>query len=172
VSELFGHRRLCTVKGRPDGQTSPLKFLHKKILHAGIPVNKKGDAAEKGDQQSTHLLAPKVTAASEQEWELARQLQEVTGESVKLADVDQGLYWRSRSAGHPAGSVVKLLEAKKGFALLPRRWVVARSFGWAARFRRLSRDDERLASTLAGLHGHGFRHASARLALPKVNNRL
>ena len=48
--------------------------------------------------------------------------------------------------------VVKLPEAKKGFVLLPRRWVVERSFGWAARFRRLARDYERLPETLAGLH--------------------
>ena len=34
----------------------------------------------------------------------------------------------------------KLPEAKKGFVLLPRRWVVERSFGWMARFRRLARD--------------------------------
>uniref|UniRef100_UPI00131F13F2 transposase n=1 Tax=Xanthomonas fragariae TaxID=48664 RepID=UPI00131F13F2 len=48
--------------------------------------------------------------------------------------------------------VIKLQEAKKGFVLLPRRWVVERSFGWANRFRRLARDYERLPETLAGLH--------------------
>ena len=48
--------------------------------------------------------------------------------------------------------VVKLPAAKKGFVLLPRRWVVERSFGWTARFRRLARDYERLPATLAGLH--------------------
>lgn len=48
--------------------------------------------------------------------------------------------------------VVKLPEAKKGFVLLPRRWVVERSFGWVNRFRRLARDYERLPETLAGLH--------------------
>lgn len=36
--------------------------------------------------------------------------------------------------------------------LLPRRWVVERSFGWLNRFRRLARDYERLPETLAGLH--------------------
>ena len=36
--------------------------------------------------------------------------------------------------------------------LLPRRWVVERSFGWLNRFRRLTRDYERLASTLEGMH--------------------
>ena len=35
---------------------------------------------------------------------------------------------------------------------LERRWVVERSFAWAARFRRLARDDERLPETLAGSH--------------------
>ena len=47
---------------------------------------------------------------------------------------------------------MKLAEAKKGFLLLPRRWVVERSFGWLARFRRLSRDYEWLPQVLAGLH--------------------
>ena len=52
--------------------------------------------------------------------------------------------------------VVKHTEAKRGFVLLPRRWVVERSFGWAARFRRLARDYERLTQTLAGLHYVAF----------------
>lgn len=52
--------------------------------------------------------------------------------------------------------VVKLPEAKKGFVLLPRRWVVERSFGWLARFRRLAKDYERLPGTLAGLHVAAF----------------
>jgi len=48
--------------------------------------------------------------------------------------------------------VVKLPQAKHGFVLLPRRWVVERSFAWMTRFRRLARDYERLPETLAGLH--------------------
>ena len=40
--------------------------------------------------------------------------------------------------------------------LLPRRWVVERSFAWLARFRRLSRDYERLSTTLTGLHWLAF----------------
>ncbi len=47
---------------------------------------------------------------------------------------------------------MKLPEAKRGFVLLPRRWVVERSFAWLARFRRLARDYERLPETLRGLH--------------------
>jgi transposase len=48
--------------------------------------------------------------------------------------------------------VVKLPTAKRGFVLLPQRWVVERSFAWTARFRRLARDYERLLETLIALH--------------------
>jgi hypothetical protein len=48
--------------------------------------------------------------------------------------------------------VVKHSEAKRGFVLLPRRWVVERTFGWLGRFRRLARDYERLTKTLEGWH--------------------
>ena len=52
--------------------------------------------------------------------------------------------------------VVKHHEAKRGFMLLPKHWVVDRSFAWATHFRRLARDYERLASTLAGYHWLAF----------------
>jgi transposase len=107
-----------------------------------------------------HLLALKVTAANEQERhqvpELAGQVQEVTGQTVSLAYVDQG-YTGNQPAADAAAhgirlEVVRLPEAKKGFVLLPRRWVVERTIGWLARFRRLARDYERLSETLAGWH--------------------
>ncbi len=47
---------------------------------------------------------------------------------------------------------MKLPQAKHGFVLLPRRWVVERSFSWTTRFRRLAKDYERLPETVAGLH--------------------
>lgn len=52
--------------------------------------------------------------------------------------------------------VVKLPEAKKGFVLLPRRWVVERSFAWTARFRRLARAFERTPEVLRGIHFIAF----------------
>jgi transposase len=107
-----------------------------------------------------HLLTLKVTAANEQERaqvaDLAKRLQEVTGGTVELAFVDQG--YTGESAAEQASvhgiklEVVKHTEAKKGFVLLPRRWVVERTFGWLGRFRRLTRDYERLTITLAGWH--------------------
>jgi transposase len=47
-------------------------------------------------------------------------------------------------------------KRKRGFVLLPRRWVVERSFAWATRCRRLAKDYERYAATLAGLHVVAF----------------
>lgn len=111
-----------------------------------------------------NLLALKVTAASEQERaqvaELTQKVQEVTNQNVQLAYVDQG-YTGEEVANAAAANgvrleVVKLSEAKRGFVLLPRRWVVERSFAWAARFRRLARDYERLPETFAGLHWLAF----------------
>ena len=111
-----------------------------------------------------HLLALKVTPANEQDREqvaeLSQAVQEVTGQSVQVAFVDQG-YTGEQPAADAAQAglrleVVKHHEAKRGFVLLPRRWVVERSFAWAARFRRLARDYERLASTMAGYHWLAF----------------
>ena len=43
--------------------------------------------------------------------------------------------------------IVKRPEGTKGFLLLPRRWVVERTFGWLGRYRRLSKDYEYLTQT-------------------------
>jgi transposase len=111
-----------------------------------------------------HLLTLHVTAADEQDRaqveQLAQAVQQVTGDTVEVAFVDQG--YTGEGAADQADRhgidllVVKHTEAKRGFVLLPRRWVVERSFGWAARFRRLARDYERLTQTLAGLHYVAF----------------
>lgn len=111
-----------------------------------------------------YLLTLLITPANEQERaqvaQLTEQIQQVTGESVQIAFVDQG--YTGDDAAQAAAEhgidlvVVKLPEAKRGFVLLPKRWVVERSFAWTARFRRLARDCERLPKTLAGLHFVAF----------------
>ena len=130
------------------------------------------DGAKKKNGSKVHmavdtmgnLLALKVTAANEQEREqvaeLAAKVQEVTGGTVEIGYVDQG--YTGENAAKQASDqgiqleVVKHKEAKKGFVLLPRRWVVERTFGWLGRFRRLARDYERLADVLAGWHWLAF----------------
>jgi transposase len=111
-----------------------------------------------------HLLAARVTPANEQKRAqvaaLAEEVQEVTGNTVEVAFVDQGY-----TGDDPAEAaeehgielvVVSLPEAKRGFVLLPRRWVVERSFAWPTRFRRLAKDYERLPETVVGLHFVAF----------------
>lgn len=125
---------------------------------------KKGSKVHIAVDTLGYLLAVKVTPANEQERaqvkELAAKVQEVTKQSVKAAFVDQG-YTGDQPEQDAKESgieliVVKLAEAKKGFVLLPKRWVVERSFAWAARFRRLARDFERTPEVLAGLHYLAF----------------
>jgi transposase len=130
------------------------------------------DGAKKRNGSKLHLavatlgefLALVVTPADDQDCaqvaELAAALQEATRDKIELADVDQG-YTGEAAEQAAAGwgirpgtlwvELVKLPEAKRGFVLLPRRWVVERIHGWLARVRRLARDYERLPQTLAGL---------------------
>jgi transposase len=111
-----------------------------------------------------HLLALHVTPADKQKREhvgkLAETVQEATDESVELVYVDRG-YTGERPATEAEThgmrlEVVKHEEAKRGFVLLARRWLVERDFAWASRFRRLAKDYERLPATLAGLHFVAF----------------
>jgi transposase len=123
-----------------------------------------------------YLLSLHVTPANEQERAevaaLAEEVQEITGQSVEVAFVDQG-YTGDEPANAAAQhgirlEVVKHSEAKRGFVLLPRRWVVERSFGWAARFRRLARDYERLPEMLEGLHFVAFAVLMLARAVPLI----
>jgi transposase len=139
--------------------------------------HKKGSKVHMAVDTLGHLLALLVTPANAQEraqvQELAHAVQEVTGESVEVAFVDQGYTGEAPAEAAAAHcitlEVVKLPEAKRGFVLLPRRWVVERSFAWAARFRRLARDYERLQTTLAGLHFVAFVCLMLHRAIPLLN---
>lgn len=110
------------------------------------------------------LLALHVTPANAQDRdqvaELAAAVQEATGQTVTMAYVDQGYTGsKPRQAAAEQGielTVVKLPQAKRGFVLLPKRWVIERDFGWMSRFRRLARDQERLAVVLRGFHVLAF----------------
>ena len=121
---------------------------------------KKGSKVHMAVDTLGHLLALTVTPANEQERsqvaELAQQVQQITDDSVQVAFVDQG--YTGQKPAEDANKegieliVIKLEEAKRGFVLLPRRWVVERSFAWASRFRRLARDYERFTQTLVAMH--------------------
>ncbi len=147
-----------------DGRT--LRSTPESGHRAGYDGHKrtKGSKVHAAVDTLGNLLAVRVTSANAQERAqvaaLAEAVQEATGKTVELAYVDQG-YTGADPALDAADhgirlEVVKLDEAKRGFVLLPRRWVVERSFAWAARFRRLARDYERLPEIVAGLHFVAF----------------
>ena len=126
---------------------------------------KKGSKVHAAVDTLGHLLALRVTPATEQDraqvGALAEAVQQATGENVvEVAYVDRGYTGEEASEAAEAHGirleVVKHPGTKKGFVLLPRRWVVERSFAWAARLRRLARDYERLPETVAGLHFVAF----------------
>jgi len=79
-----------------------------------------------------HLLALHIAPANEQDraqvGQLAAAVQEVTGHHVELAFVDQGYTGDEPAQAAKAQGmrleVIKLPQAKRGFVLLPRRWVV------------------------------------------------
>lgn len=126
--------------------------------------HKKGSKIHMAVDTLGNLLTLHVTPANEQEraqvQQLAEKVQVITNHSVEVAFVDQGYTGdQPEQDAKDAGIrliVVKLPKAKKGFVLLPRRWVVERSFAWTARFRRLVRDFERTPQTLVGLHFLAF----------------
>jgi transposase len=121
---------------------------------------KKGSKLHLAVDTLGHLLALHVTPANANDraevGRIAKAVQAETGESVEIALVDQGYTGEKPAAAAAehgiALEVVKLPEAKRGFVLLPRRWVVERSLAWATRFRRLVKDYERCAQSLADLH--------------------
>jgi len=170
VHDLRSVLRMCAAReAEPtvavfDGRT--MQSTPESGARAGYDGHKrkKGSKVHMAVDTLGHLLALCVTPANEQERDqvaaLAEQVQQATGQSVELAYVDQGYTGqRAEEAAAAHGiqlEVVKHTEAKRGFVLLPRRWVVERSFAWLARFRRLARDYERLSETLAGMHFIAF----------------
>ena len=163
---------LRLIAGRPEQPTAAV--LDARTLQGSIESGprsgydghkkRKGAKVHLAVDTLGHLLAAHVSAANENERAHVNQLlasvQEATGQSVEVAFVDSG--YNGETAATLAAEhgvqlqVVSLPEAKKGFVLLPRRWVVERSFAWTARCRRLARDYERLGATLAGLHFVAF----------------
>ncbi len=121
-----------------------------------------------------HLLALHATPADAQDRDqvaqLAEAVQMATGQTVEVACVDQGYTGNDAAAAADIHgirlAVVKLPEARRRFVLLPRRWVVERSFAWTGRFRRLARDYERLHPTLEGVHYVAFALLALHAARP------
>jgi len=63
-----------------------------------------------------------------------------------------------------ATEIVNRSDAAKGFEVLPRRWLVARTFAWLGRCRRLAKDFENLSRNALAF----LKLASIRLMLRRL----
>ena len=157
-----------------DGRT--LQSTPESGHRAGFDGHKKRNGSKLHAAVDTlgHLLAARLTPANAQERAqvdaLADEVQQITGNTVEVAFVDQGYTGEDPAEAAAAHGielvVVSLPEAKRGFVLLPRRCVVERSFAWATRFRRLAKDYERLPETVIGLHFVAFACLMLHRAIP------
>ena len=103
------------------------------------------------------LLGVVVTAASVQDPDGAMPLLEVLRHHfsrLHLLWADQAYrgdlvawLWGLRPWRKVRLEIVKRPEGMKGFLLLPKRWIVERTFAWLARYRRLSKDYEYVTQT-------------------------
>ena len=125
-----------------------------------------GHKAQKGSKLHAvvdtlgNLLALCVTAGNVDDRvpveQLCEQVRVLSGENVRVMYADQA--YNGEQVLDDAEFqgidlvVVNRPEGSRGFVLLPKRWVVERSFAWMSRFRRLVRDFERLPDVFVGLH--------------------
>ena len=101
------------------------------------------------------LIAVVVSSAKVQDYHGAKPVLEKIKDRcprLKVVWVD-GIYekqwlidWVRSECGWEL-QVIKRTDKEKGFKLLPKRWVVERTFGWLGRYRRLSKDYEKLTET-------------------------
>ena len=156
VFEAMGQdlrRLLRVIDGRPPEPSAVI--LDSRTLQStpesDIRAGNDGAKRKKGSKVSLAvdtLGALHMTAVDQQDRaqvaRLARRVQAATGDTVQLAFVDQGDTGEVPAQETARQGIqleaVKLPQVKKGFVLLPRRWVIERRFAWAARFRRLARD--------------------------------
>ena len=74
-----------------------------------------------------------------------------------------------RRRGRLRLEIVKRSDTAKGFVVLPRRWVVERTFAWLGRNRRLSKDYEGTISSSEAFVKLAMIHLMARQLVNKLN---
>jgi putative transposase len=150
---------------RPDGsrkKKAPTAAIidSQSVRTASQPGVRGYDAGKKITGRKRHvlvdtqgnILALKVTTADVQDRDGARSLLDVLTHSygwLKLIWADGG--YAGQLVGHVSGlarhrkvklEIVKRSDDIRGFKVLPKRWIVERTFGWLIQSRRLIRDHE------------------------------
>jgi len=158
-------RRLRKAKGRdPEASAGLLDSQSVKVTDQGGPRGFDAGKLVKGRKRHLLvdtlglLLAVVVTAASVQDRDGAKRLlRRMVGRVPRLAHLGaDGAYggdlieWVATTCGWVL-EIVQRAAGTVGFVVLPKRWIVERTFGWLGRFRRLSKDYEVLPETSEAL---------------------
>jgi putative transposase len=103
------------------------------------------------------VVLAKVTAASVQDVHAGQQLFSAVAQKPELLTRLEKIFADGGYRGdlvdwtqHNLQAVLEIvlkLGNQKGFQVLPKRWVIERTFAWITRNRRLARDYERLAQS-------------------------
>ena len=124
--------------GYDAGKKVKGRKLHALVDTEGLPLRVIVHSAGMQDRDGAALVLDKIR----QRFPLAR-----TGLGRHRLQRPPGQRRRRRSPGCGI-EIVKRSDDMKGFVVLPRRWVVERTFSWFGRNRRLTKDYENLADTL------------------------
>jgi len=103
------------------------------------------------------VVLAKVTAANVQDVHAGKQVLSDLAQKPEVLSRLQKIFadggyrgelveWVSEEL-HAILEIVLKLSDQKGFQVLPKRWVIERTFAWISRYRRLARDYERLVAT-------------------------
>ena len=123
------------------------------------------------------VVLAKVTAANVQDVHAGKQLFSAVAQKPELLTRLEKIFadggyrgglveWTQQNL-HAVVEIVLKLGDQKGFQVLPKRWVIERTFAWISRNRRLARDYERLAqSSEAFIYLAMIRLGLRRLARP------
>ena len=99
-----------------------------------------GLAVSPGDIQDRDMIAPLLKVARKMFPSLARAIADGGYQGKATAD-------DVRAEAKMPLEIVKRSDTATGFVVLPKRWIVERTFAWISRCRRLTRDFERYART-------------------------
>ena len=90
-----------------------------------------------GDVQDRDAIAPLLEIASNRFATLKKAIADGAYQGQRTAEAVQ------QQAGIPL-EIVKRSDIARGFHILPKRWIVERTYGWLGRCRRLAKDYENL----------------------------